>query len=81
MLFIPIDKTERFSGDHDILSYFYRLPPAILEKGGTYEQKIKEAEPEEAGRGKEEVSCSKPELQIFAFYYGVQQQEGAAGTL
>ena len=76
MLFIPIDKTERFSGDHDILSYFYRLPPAILKKGGTYEQKIKEA-----GRGKEEVSCSKPELQIFAFYYGVQQQEGAAGTL
>ena len=56
MLFIPIDKAERFPGDHDILSYFYRLPPAILEKGGTYEQKTKETEPEEARRGKEDVS-------------------------
>ena len=35
---------------------FNRLPPAILEKGGTYEQKTKEAEPEEARRGNEGVS-------------------------
>ena len=53
----------------------------FLEKGGTYEQKTKETEPEEARREKEAVSRSQPELQIFAFYYGVQQQEGAAGTL
>ena len=59
---------------------FYRLPPAIFEKGGTYEQKTEETEPEEARRGKEGVSRSWPELQIFAFYHAVQRQEGAAGT-
>ena len=63
---------------------FFRIPPAnFQDEGGIHEQKSKETEAKQAGqeRGRENVSCAQPELQVVYFHHVVQRQKGTAGTV